>query len=73
MRLLGITDLSQTHPGLINTGDIDHLVPSPGGTGGEEEEDERGGRRAGTGTGGRRGAGANEQRGKRAGKRRTKL
>ncbi|KAH0548654.1 hypothetical protein GP486_007803 [Trichoglossum hirsutum] len=28
MRLVGITDLSQAHPGLVNTGDIDHLVPS---------------------------------------------
>ncbi|KAH0541702.1 hypothetical protein FGG08_003865 [Glutinoglossum americanum] len=28
MRLLGITDLSQLHSGLVNTGDIDHLVPS---------------------------------------------
>jgi L-lactate dehydrogenase (cytochrome) len=28
MRLVGITDLSQVHPGLVNTGDIDHLIPS---------------------------------------------
>ncbi|KAF1987909.1 hypothetical protein K402DRAFT_329641 [Aulographum hederae CBS 113979] len=28
MRLLGITDLSQCHPGLLNTGDVDHLIPS---------------------------------------------
>jgi len=28
MRMIGITDLSQVHPGLVNTGDIDHLVPS---------------------------------------------
>lgn len=30
MRLVGITDLSQVHPGLVNTRDIDHLVPSTG-------------------------------------------
>lgn len=28
MRLLGLTDLSQVHPGLVSTLDIDHLVPS---------------------------------------------
>lgn len=27
MRLLGITDLSQVHPGFLNTLDIDHLIP----------------------------------------------
>ncbi|KAB8261097.1 FMN-dependent dehydrogenase [Aspergillus pseudonomiae] len=27
MKLLGITDLSQTHPGLLNTLDVDHLIP----------------------------------------------
>ncbi len=27
MRLIGITDLEQVHPGLVNTLDIDHLVP----------------------------------------------
>lgn len=27
MRLCGITDLTQVHPGLVNTGDVDHLVP----------------------------------------------
>ncbi|KAI8681101.1 FMN hydroxy acid dehydrogenase domain-containing protein [Fusarium keratoplasticum] len=27
MRLCGITDLSQVHPGLVNTGAVDHLVP----------------------------------------------
>lgn len=27
MRLVGITDLSQVHPALVNTADIDHLVP----------------------------------------------
>lgn len=27
MKLLGITDLSQVHPGLVNTLDVDHLVP----------------------------------------------
>ncbi|KAI9929531.1 hypothetical protein ASPWEDRAFT_156372 [Aspergillus wentii DTO 134E9] len=27
MRLLGITDLSQAHPGLLNTLDVDHLIP----------------------------------------------
>lgn len=30
MRLVGITDLSQVHPGLVNTLDIDHLIPSTG-------------------------------------------
>lgn len=29
MRLVGITDLSQCHPGLINTRDIEYLVPEP--------------------------------------------
>lgn len=28
MKLLGITDLSQVHPGLVNTLDVDHLIPS---------------------------------------------
>ena len=28
MRLLGLTDLSQVHPGLVNTLALDHLVPS---------------------------------------------
>lgn len=27
MRLVGITDLSQAHPGLINTLDLDPLIP----------------------------------------------
>jgi L-lactate dehydrogenase (cytochrome) len=27
MKLLGITDIAQAHPGLTNTLDIDHLVP----------------------------------------------
>ena len=27
MKLLGITDLSQVHPGFLNTLDIDHLIP----------------------------------------------
>lgn len=27
MRLAGITSLDEAHPGLINTADIDHLVP----------------------------------------------
>ncbi|KAI9734811.1 MAG: hypothetical protein M1834_001889 [Cirrosporium novae-zelandiae] len=31
MRLVGITDLSQVHPGLVNTLDVDRLVPSTGG------------------------------------------
>lgn len=26
MKLIGVTDLSQLHPGLLNTRDIDHLV-----------------------------------------------
>ena len=26
MKLMGVTDLSQLHPGLLNTRDIDHLV-----------------------------------------------
>lgn len=28
MRLVGITDVSQAHPGLLNTLDIDYLVPT---------------------------------------------
>lgn len=28
MKLLGIKDLSEVHPGLVNTLDVDHLVPS---------------------------------------------
>jgi L-lactate dehydrogenase (cytochrome) len=28
MRLVGITDLSQVHPGLVNSGEVDHLVPA---------------------------------------------
>ena len=28
MKLIGIEDLSQVHPGLVNTSDVDHLVPS---------------------------------------------
>ena len=31
MKLVGIKDLSQVHPGLVNTGDVDHLVPSTAG------------------------------------------
>ncbi len=27
MRMVGITDLSQVHPGLVNTLDVDPLVP----------------------------------------------
>ena len=27
MRMVGITDLSQVHPGLVNTLDVDHLIP----------------------------------------------
>ncbi|CAL3966770.1 unnamed protein product [Diplocarpon coronariae] len=28
MRMMGVTDLSQVHPGLLNTGAVDHLIPS---------------------------------------------
>ncbi|KAI4231580.1 MAG: hypothetical protein LQ352_008396, partial [Teloschistes flavicans] len=28
MALVGITDLSQAHPGLVNTNDVDHLIPT---------------------------------------------
>lgn len=28
MKLLGIKDLSEAYPGLVNTADVDHLVPS---------------------------------------------
>ena len=28
MRLCGITDIEQAHPGLVNTNDLDHLVPT---------------------------------------------
>ncbi|KAI9049239.1 hypothetical protein LZ554_007086 [Drepanopeziza brunnea f. sp. 'monogermtubi'] len=31
MRMMGVTDLSQVHPGMLNTGAVDHLIP-----GGEE-------------------------------------
>ena len=27
MKLVGIKDLSEVHPGLVNTSDVDHLVP----------------------------------------------
>lgn len=27
MRMCGITDLSQVHPGLLNTRAVDHLIP----------------------------------------------
>lgn len=28
VKLVGITNIDQAHPGLVNTLDIDHLVPS---------------------------------------------
>ncbi|CAK4033524.1 FMN-dependent dehydrogenase [Lecanosticta acicola] len=28
MKLIGVTDISQLHPGMLNTRDIDHLVPT---------------------------------------------
>ena len=28
MQMVGITDVSQAHPGLVNTLDVDHLIPS---------------------------------------------
>jgi L-lactate dehydrogenase (cytochrome) len=28
MKLIGIKNLSEVHPGLVNTLDVDHLVPS---------------------------------------------
>lgn len=28
MRLVGITDVAQAHPGLVNTLDVDHLIPT---------------------------------------------
>lgn len=28
MALVGITSLDQAHPGLVNTNDVDHLVPT---------------------------------------------
>jgi L-lactate dehydrogenase (cytochrome) len=28
MKLIGVKDLSEVHPGLVNTSDIDHLVPA---------------------------------------------
>lgn len=31
MKMLGITDLSQVHPGLVNSLDVDHLVPTGSG------------------------------------------
>lgn len=27
MRMMGVTDLSQVHPGLLNTRAVDHLIP----------------------------------------------
>ena len=27
MRMCGVTSLDELHPGLVNTGDIDHMVP----------------------------------------------
>jgi hypothetical protein len=27
MRMMGITDVSQVHPGLLNTRAVDHLIP----------------------------------------------
>ena len=27
MRMMGVTDLSQLHPGMLNTGAVDHLIP----------------------------------------------
>jgi L-lactate dehydrogenase (cytochrome) len=32
MRLVGITSLEQVHPGLVNTKDLDYLVPSSAGS-----------------------------------------
>lgn len=28
MKLIGIKDLTEVHPGLVNTSDVDYLVPS---------------------------------------------
>ena len=42
MRMLGITDIRDLHPGLLNTRDIDHLVPDDDG-----EENPYAGRRSG--------------------------
>jgi len=28
MKLIGAKDLSEVHPGLVNTSDVDHLVPA---------------------------------------------
>jgi L-lactate dehydrogenase (cytochrome) len=28
MKLIGIRNLSEVHPGLVNTSEVDHLVPS---------------------------------------------
>ena len=30
MRMMGCTDLSQLHPDMLNTGNIDHLIPKRG-------------------------------------------
>ena len=27
MRMMGCTDISQLHPALLNTGDVDHMIP----------------------------------------------
>ena len=37
MRLLGITDLAQAHPGLLNTRDLDRLLPLADETRGEDD------------------------------------
>jgi len=28
LKMLGVTDIAQLHPGLVNTLDVDHLVPT---------------------------------------------
>jgi L-lactate dehydrogenase (cytochrome) len=30
MRMMGVTDLSQVHPGMLNTRAVDHLIPDAG-------------------------------------------
>jgi L-lactate dehydrogenase (cytochrome) len=36
MKLVGITDVSQAHPGLLNTKEIDHLISTPNMNSGRE-------------------------------------
>ena len=43
LRMLGITDVGDLHPGLVDTGDVDHLVPVERGEEGHPYVGRRGG------------------------------